>query len=70
MDSKDIQKTEIITPFGLFEYQRMPFGMKNSAQAFQRLMYQIFKDLPCMCVYLDNILVASRNKATFEGSFN
>ena len=40
----------------------MPFGMKNSAQAFQRLMDQVFRDLPFAFVYLDDILVASRNE--------
>ena len=52
MDPADIKKTAIITPFGLFEYLRMPFGMKNSAQAFQRLMDQVFRDLPFTFVYL------------------
>ena len=62
MDPADIKKTAIITPFGLFEYLRMPFGMKNSAQAFQRLMDQVFRDLHFAFVYLDDILVASRNE--------
>ena len=38
---------------------RMPFGLKNSAQAFQRLMDSLFRDLPFTFVYLDDILVAS-----------
>ena len=62
MDPADVKKTAIITPFGLFEYLRMPFGMKNSAQAFQRLMDQVFRDLPFVFIYLDDILVASRDE--------
>ena len=34
MAEEDVPKTAIITPFGLFEFLRMPFGLKNSAQAF------------------------------------
>ena len=41
MADQDIPKTAIITPFGLFEFLRMPFGLKNAAQAFQRLMDRI-----------------------------
>ena len=30
--TEDIQKTVIITLFGLFEFLKMPFGLKNTAQ--------------------------------------
>ena len=53
----DIPKTAIITPFGLYEYLRMSFGLKNAAQAFQRLP----KHQLCFFVYLDDILIASSN---------
>ena len=38
MQEDQVQKTAITTGFGLFEFLRMPFGLKNSAQAFERLM--------------------------------
>ena len=55
----DICKTAITTPFGLFEYLRMPFGLRNASQTFQRHMDTIFRDLPFVCVYIDDILIAS-----------
>ena len=40
-----IPKTAIITPFGLWEFKRMPFSLKNAAQAFQRLKDSIMRDM-------------------------
>jgi hypothetical protein len=62
MAESDIPKTAICTPFGLFEYLFMPFGLKNAAQTFQRLMDRLFRHLPFVFVYLDDILIASRNE--------
>ena len=59
--SEDVPKTAIITPFGLFEYVYMPFGLRNAAQTFQRLMDRILGDLPYIFVYLDDIIIFSRN---------
>jgi hypothetical protein len=36
--SEDIQKTVITTPFGLFEFPFMSFGLRKAAQTFQRFM--------------------------------
>jgi transposase InsO family protein len=57
----DVKKTAVITPFGLFEFLRMPFGLKNAGMTFQRLMDRILFDIPFVFVYLDDILVASRS---------
>ena len=37
VEPSDISKTVIATPFGLFEYVRMPFGLRNAAQTFRDL---------------------------------
>ena len=58
----DICKTAVITPFGLFEFLRMSFGLKNAAQAFQRLMDTVCQSLDFVFVYLDDILIASSSQ--------
>lgn len=59
--AEDIEKTAVITPFGLFEFVRMPFGLRNSAQTFQRFMHQVVRGLDFVFVYLDDVLIASRS---------
>ena len=61
MAPDDIPKTAITTPFGSFEFLRMPYGLRNSAQAFQRFMDHIFRGLDFIFVYVDDILIASSN---------
>ena len=59
---EDIPKTVIVTPFGLFEFLRMPFGLKNAAQTFQRFIDTVLRDVPHTFCYLDDILIASNNE--------
>ncbi|GFO24401.1 Gag-Pol polyprotein [Plakobranchus ocellatus] len=61
MAPSSITKTAIVTPFGLWEFLRMLFGLKNSAQSFQGLMDGVLRDVPFAFVYLDDILVASHS---------
>jgi hypothetical protein len=60
MAAEDVAKTAIVTPFGLFEYLFMPFGLSNAAQTFQRLMDRLFRKFPFVFTYLDDHLIASR----------
>lgn len=57
--TEDIPKTAVITPFGLFEFMLMPFGLRNAAQTFQRFLHSILRDMPWAFPYIDDILVAS-----------
>ena len=56
-----IPKTAITTPFGLFEFVRMPFGLCNAAQAFQRFINMVTNGLEGVYVYIDDILVIAEN---------
>lgn len=63
MAANDKEKTALITPFGLFEFNVMPFGLKNAAQTFQRFIDTVLRGLDfCFC-YLDDILIASRTES-------
>ena len=70
----DICKTAVIgigigshqTPFGLFEFLRMLFGLKNAAQAFQRLMDTVYQSLDFVFVYLDDILIVIASSSHHE----
>ena len=55
----DIPKTAITTPFGLYEFVRMPFGLKNAAQSFQRFMDEVLRGLNFCYDYIDDLLIAS-----------
>ena len=66
MRPADIPKTAIITPFGLFEFLCLPFGLRNAAQTFQRMMDRIFGYLPFCFIYLDDILVFSSSLADHQ----
>ena len=41
MDKMSIEKTAFITPFGLFEFNVLPMGLKTSPATFQRMMDEV-----------------------------
>ena len=62
----DICKTTITTPFGLFEFLKMPFRLRNAsnaAQTFQRFMDVVTGGMDFVYVYIDDILIAITNPA-------
>ncbi|BHF60957.1 hypothetical protein SprV_0100392700 [Sparganum proliferum] len=58
---EDIPKTVVTTPFGLFGFIGVTFGIRNVAQTFQRFIDPVLRGLPFVHAYIDDLLVASRN---------
>jgi len=54
----------VIIPFGLYEYNVIPFGLRNGAQSFQRLIDNTLRGLDCCHCYIDDILIASPDLET------
>ena len=61
---EDVPKTAVTTPFGLFEFPFMSFGLCNAAQTFQRFIDEVIRGLDYCYAYIDDILVASPDEAT------
>ena len=49
--------TAFSCPCGLYEWNKMSFGLKNAPQIFQRMMDRIFSKYSLILVYIDDILV-------------
>lgn len=61
MSKQDVEKTAVATPFGLYEYTCMPFGLRNAGSTFQRYVDNIFLNCKCVFNYLDDILIYSES---------
>ena len=71
MKESDQLATSFVTPYGLYCYVTMPFGLKNAGATYQRCMQQCFADQinpldqpdqaerpkPTIAVYVDDIVV-------------
>ena len=63
VEPSDRPKTAFTTPYGLYQFRVMPFGLCNAPSTFQRLMELV---LSGMCweiclIYLDDVIVFGRN---------
>lgn len=60
VDKEDQKKTMFTTPWGKFMYARMPFGLVNVGDKFQRSMDIAFVGDKFVVIYLDDIIVFSK----------
>ena len=62
MSRSSREKTAFATPFGLFEFEVMPFGLHNAPATFQRLMNHILRDCQSFArAYIDDIVIFSQS---------
>jgi hypothetical protein len=63
---EDEEKTAFITPYRVYYYQVMPFGLKNTGATYQQMMQnclgnQIGRNVQ---VYVDDVVITTREYAT------
>lgn len=63
MHPDDVEKTAFRTHQGLFQFRRMPFGLRNGPSIFQRTMQSILAPFLWLfaLVYIDDIIVYSKS---------
>ena len=63
LEEKSRKVTAFSTPWGLYQYRALPFGLVNSPAVFNRAMREILRDVEGVEVFVDDILIHS---ATME----
>ena len=69
VEPNDRYKTAFSIPFGHYEFNRMPFGMKNAPATFQRVMDRVLSGLQGieLFVYMDDIVIYAKSLKEHKG---
>jgi len=57
LDDESAKLTAFNSPFGRFEYLRLPFGVSNAPEVFMKKMSETFDDLDGVEVIMDDLLI-------------
>jgi hypothetical protein len=64
LKKEDEEKTAFITPYSMFCYHVMPFGLKNAGATYQRMMQNCLgSQIGCnIQVYIDDVVITTRKE--------
>ena len=62
LDEASTQLLTFNTPFGRYQYLRMPFGINSAPEVFQKKMTQAFEDLSGVKIIADDILIWGKDE--------
>ena len=59
VNSDHVHKTAFATLLGLYEFLRMPYGLKTAPQTFQRIPKSVFADFlyQWLIIYIDDVII-------------
>ena len=63
LEKKSKEKTAFATPFGLYQFKRLPFGLANGPATYARLIKMVLSEIPTNVAipYLDDTIIHSPN---------
>ena len=62
LDKSSIPKTAFNSPFGKYEYIKLPFGLAQAPAYFQELITRILKEFNFAIAYLDDIIILAEQQ--------
>ncbi|PAA72660.1 hypothetical protein BOX15_Mlig029664g1 [Macrostomum lignano] len=60
LDEASKELTVMSTPFGMFAFNKLPFGVKTAPAIFQRYISQVLQGIPGVIAYVDDILICGK----------
>jgi len=70
IQESDRYKTTFIVPLGQYEWNVMPFGLKNAPSEFQKIMNDIFNPYSkFVIVYIDDVLIFPKISTNISNIF-
>ncbi|OAF66800.1 hypothetical protein A3Q56_05357 [Intoshia linei] len=60
--------TAFSSPFGFFQYKRVPFGLASAPATFQAIMDKILRDIDGVSCMLDDILIYGKSTKEYDNS--
>lgn len=61
LEAESRHYTAFNSPFGSFQFCRMPFGLASAASVFQRVMQSVLKDVKGVVIFQDDVLIFARH---------
>ena len=61
LDEESKKLCSFSTPFGMYEFNRLPFGIKIASETFQKYMFDTFGDLKGVKFYIDDIIIFGKD---------
>ena len=59
LDKDSIKETAFVSPFGRYDYLKVPFGLAQAPSYFQNLMNKVLNCLNFTFAYLDDVIIFS-----------
>lgn len=68
LTEKSSHLTTFNTPFGRYQFLRMPFGIRSAQDEFQRKIHEIYEGLQGVTTLVDDILVYGKTRKEYDAN--